>query len=46
MKEWDPDSAMKMIKSLLLDEVEEDKLYDDECEALAAKIVAALEEDS
>lgn len=43
MKEWDPKDAMEVIESIIKDGIPEEKLSDLECEALAAKIVAALE---
>lgn len=43
MREYTPDAAMKIVESVIKDEVDESILTDEECVTLAAKIVAALE---
>lgn len=43
MKEWTAEKAMDIVCSVIKEEVAEDAMSDRECEALAAKIVAALE---
>lgn len=43
MKEWSNNEAVEIIKTILMEETNEDTLSDKDCEELACKIVAVLE---